>query len=609
MLFSSLTYRTVLEGTLLLGALCCALPGCKSAPAPVEGGPSTTGVQEGRAASRVDEAQAVDEAPLGEAPGAFVTTSKPSPMRQVAAANIVARLDAPEAPGYLLWSSQTGALAVMAIFEDTDGDGSVAPRFGQHGEPLGDRPHYEVFDTATGKRLGTYDEVLVWDEGKRFISLWREGAPTRVALFDALSMTQVSLDLTALGALTSFEDGNDCLAPRHMQITPRGGITLLAANERALVRTTFDAVAREQASVASERVELFSGSGSERIWRVEGVGGGWVSALFVDRDTDGDGEITLPRQRTSCACRFCPRFAMSFGFYGWSGDEWSSKLLAPDGKLSSRTGDRLVPLSPEVVLEVGSEQYASWPEQLPLGKDELLANGCSHVPWLHGATPGAVMMCPPGDGAPQQGDAENGATDEQVVVWRPGTARLKEALLGLEADAPAQRPVRSPERSTVWFAGVYREAISGMVGGKVNILRRLARVRVEDARVEFVDVPLAPHAVIQWMEPGLAWSIAASESLLLLDVARGHAHLLEGASAQAMEEGQILFARDAGEWTNVGMSLRPGRVVSGRLGEACVVTGDEVEGVSGLAKAPWRVQCVGTSNEETKEASAAQEQQ
>lgn len=580
---------------LLLPSLLAGAVGCKSTPAPMKGSPPIT--QAGESRPSVDEELASDEAPLGEAPGSFVTTRAPVMMRRIDALEIVANLDVGDAPGYLLWSSTSGSLAVMAIFEDTDKDGAISPRFGQHGEPLGDQARYHLFATATGEHLATYDEVLVWDESKRFISFRQASRPDVVDIFDARRMEHISLDLASLGALTSSEDGNDCLAPRHVHITPQGSITLIAASERALVRTSFEAWRGDAAKKGSQLVEVLPTRASEgdtsRIWRVEGVGDGWLSVLFVDRDTDGDGVLTLPRQRTSCACRFCHRFAMSFGFYGWSGDEWSSKLMAPDGRLSKRSQDRLVPLSSEVALEVGGERYLSWPEQKVL-KDEGLTKGCSHVPWLQGVTPGALMMCP---GEVDERGAEN---RPRLMVWRPETSAAWTMIEGVEADAPAQRPVLSEATTYSWFASVHREAVTGMMDQKVSMIRRLARVRVEDLRVEFVDVPLAEGATLRWLEPAVAWSMAATDDVLLLDVASGQSFLLS-ATSQAMEEGEVVFSRGDEVWANVGMSSMPGRVVSGRLDEACVMTGGELEGSAELAKGPWRVQCVRAPDGEAQE--------
>ena len=135
---------------------------------------------------------------------------------------------------------------------------------------------------------------------------------------------------------------------------------------------------------------------------------------------------------------------------------------------------------------------------------------------------------------------------------------------------------------------------------KVSMLRRLARVRVEDLRVEFVDVPLAEGATLRWLEPAVAWSMAATDDVLLLDVASGQSFLLS-ATSQAMEEGEVVFSRGDEVWANVGMSSMPGRVVSGRLDEACVVTGGELEGSAELAKGPWRVQCVRAPDGEAQE--------
>lgn len=49
-----------------------------------------------------------------------------------------------------------------------------------------------------------------------------------------------------------------------------------------------------------------------------------------------------PTQQTSCECRWCNRFAMSMGFYGWGGPAFENIAVAGDGSRSagSPSGDQ-----------------------------------------------------------------------------------------------------------------------------------------------------------------------------------------------------------------------------------------------------------------------------
>jgi hypothetical protein len=56
-----------------------------------------------------------------------------------------------------------------------------------------------------------------------------------------------------------------------------------------------------------------------RLWRgwADDAGRG-ATLLEVPAGSSG-----WPSQNTSCACRWCGRFAMSHGFYGWSGPDFT----------------------------------------------------------------------------------------------------------------------------------------------------------------------------------------------------------------------------------------------------------------------------------------------
>lgn len=238
---------------------------------------------------------------------------------------------------------------------DNDGDGKIEPHFGHHGEPLGDQWQPFLFDLAAGTEEA-FDDVLTAEAGGRFAVLQRGSG---MWLVDAQSGTRT--DLTQRGA-AAVSDDNACLPPRAAAFgDSQGWLTLFRGpgGERAVL---YNLLTAEEKPIASGPGLLWRAEPSSRV--------GWAVVRSVLKDTTGDGKLSLPTQRTSCACRVCKRFALSYGVYGWSGDAFSSFLVAPDGTRIEMKDGHLVPLGDRHVFQPRGSKVltlAGSPAALPAG--------------------------------------------------------------------------------------------------------------------------------------------------------------------------------------------------------------------------------------------------
>ncbi len=208
--------------------------------------------------------------------------------------------------GFVWWHSANGRFALLMRF------GAEMPRFGHHGEVAGSRELWLV-DVADGSHE-TISEMIAAATGAL---AYRDMADRVWILREDGQRT----NLSALGADTR-EDANRCLDRRQAGFDVTGRFVSWLARDPSRV------IVEDLASGARCQVE----SGPGEIWRARPLAApGWVLIREVPTDSDGDGQLTFPIQRTSCACRWCNRFAMSMGYYGWGGDAFESVLVAPDG--------------------------------------------------------------------------------------------------------------------------------------------------------------------------------------------------------------------------------------------------------------------------------------
>jgi hypothetical protein len=201
--------------------------------------------------------------------------------------------------GFAEASSADGRLVVLRRFE-----GDEKPSFGHHGESSA-ATAVTVFDRSSGAERAI-DEIIDVDPSRRWFLVLERGQPL---LGDARSGAFAPLDKA-----DTDRDHNACLAPRQA--------TFSAAGKRVAWPTAAGLRVRDLGSGSEWLVKP-----KDRLWR------GWP-------DDDGRGATLAevpagstdwPAQNTSCACRWCGRFAMSYGFYGWRGPAFTLEHVAEDG--------------------------------------------------------------------------------------------------------------------------------------------------------------------------------------------------------------------------------------------------------------------------------------
>lgn len=242
--------------------------------------------------------------------------------------------------GFVEASSASGRLVVLRRFH-----GDTRPTFGHHGETA-DEPEVTVFDRVTGEER-TIADIIDIDATRRFLLILAD---------DALWLADgESGSFEALPGVDMGDDGNACLAPRQANFSGKGKRVAWVSDDGR------DLTVRDLATRAEWRI-----SAKQRIWR------GWP-------DDDGRGAVLIevpagtgwPEQRTSCACRWCNRFALSYGVYGWGGPAFTIERVAEDGTRAvgsppdsegewhgkTATGCELTPASADAGLERGPWQW------------------------------------------------------------------------------------------------------------------------------------------------------------------------------------------------------------------------------------------------------------
>src|SRR5690606_1661218 len=202
--------------------------------------------------------------------------------------------------GFAEASSASGRHVVLRRFTGED-----PPRFGHHGETA-EEPEVTVFDRVTGQER-RIDDLIDVAPSRRFMLVLADGA---VWLLDGATG-----DWAELEEADMEEDGNRCLPPRQATFSARGTrIAWVTAGASSLALR--DLATGDQWSLPA----------GGRLWR------GWPlddarGAVLAELPADSTG---WPVQNTSCACRWCNRFALSFGFYGWGGPSFAMKRVDQD---------------------------------------------------------------------------------------------------------------------------------------------------------------------------------------------------------------------------------------------------------------------------------------
>ena len=206
--------------------------------------------------------------------------------------------------GFVEISSANGRLVVLRRFHGPD-----KPRFGQHGEVF-DQPQLTVFDRFSGEQHDLA-EIIDIDFSRRWLLAISQN---QLWLIDAENGKW-----EALVGVDMDSDGNACLPPRQASFSAKG-------RKLGWIVDGGRSVTVRELSTARE----WSVSTRGRVWRAwpddEGHG---ITLAELDPSVQG-----FPIQNTSCACTWCGRFALSQGFFGWTGPSWKFEHVAEDGTRS-----------------------------------------------------------------------------------------------------------------------------------------------------------------------------------------------------------------------------------------------------------------------------------
>ena len=205
---------------------------------------------------------------------------------------------------------QGGDFVVMRRFDpDTNGDGEITARFGDHGEPLGDWPTPVTVDIST-------DEVETWDEVVALSALGRW-----VVMRKGKRLVAISADKRWTIEGADLSDNEDpCVPSRKASVEPGGRwMTYLKTDPtRAVVKNLATGAEREFVV-------------KRPLVRADPTPLGWVVTRELAEDTDGNGELEPPSRQGGCVCLWCNRFARSVGSGKMVGDDPVTVLIDPEG--------------------------------------------------------------------------------------------------------------------------------------------------------------------------------------------------------------------------------------------------------------------------------------
>ncbi|MFO0762108.1 MAG: hypothetical protein U0359_37060 [Byssovorax sp.] len=272
-------------------------------------------------------------------PAAPATESPPSapPVAQPASVPAVAGSFGGERWGFVEASSADGRLVVLRRFE-----GAARPQFGHHGESSS-ADDLALFDSVAHTETAL-EEIIDVEPNRRFMLLLNQG---KLWLADSQSGALLPLAGADMNA-----DHNACLSPRQANFSPEGKRVGWIVGNGLRVRD----LASSQEWVITTK---------ERLWR------GWPEddsrGAFLGEVPAGSAD--WPLQGTSCACRWCNRFALSYSTFGWSGPSFEIVHVAEDG---TRAKSKL------------PESTRRWHDKTTAGctlKAASEEHGLAHGPW------------------------------------------------------------------------------------------------------------------------------------------------------------------------------------------------------------------------------------
>jgi len=209
-------------------------------------------------------------------------------------------------------------IVVCQARADTDGDGRIAVLFDQHhGIPYGDAVvPYLVIGGGDGVGI---DTLLGVDPRSRYVVGRPKG---RLTLYDTRKGSATDLtpepatagESTSVESWVSFDDAGRRLLTARTRGSGKDAVT------RLVVRELETGVERSLDPGAGLLVRgALSGDGAS------------IVALVVTEDTDGDGELRIPKRRSSFYEGGCGGPAQAGSVFGWSGDRPTHRVLTVDG--------------------------------------------------------------------------------------------------------------------------------------------------------------------------------------------------------------------------------------------------------------------------------------
>jgi hypothetical protein len=229
------------------------------------------------------------------------------------------------------WVSADARVVAFWVFDtDSNNDGKIEVRLGEHGENEGDNPTFTLVDTQTSKTIEA-DDVLAYDPARRFVVI-RDGA--KVKLLNA-----ATAQMTPLDGVNLEPDYNGCERHRSVSFDATGRRVGWVSMDGSLI--TRDLQTGDE--------QRFRAQNGERIWRAELT---WHPDWVVLQTVDG----AFPRMKTSCHVRWSRGFVRSQGNYGWD-RTFRTELVGPDGRRDLKS--RLLPLSHNVLVDLDSGRLES----------------------------------------------------------------------------------------------------------------------------------------------------------------------------------------------------------------------------------------------------------
>lgn len=217
--------------------------------------------------------------------------------------------------------------------EDTNGDGSVAVMYGYHGDTFGDALEpYLFLEPGEGQRV---EDFLGHDVSGRYLALVRDNA---VRLLDTHTRAETELARLRPRGRPSGEDDAQ-VPPPLADFSPDGRrVVFLREEEGRAV-----AVVRELATGAERRLDAGPGELRRAGFTPSSE---WAMAAVLARDSDGNGVLTWPQERTTLAGPRCRGPVISSSHMGFTGDRPTYRLLPVEGGPPAELESVLQPVGP-----------------------------------------------------------------------------------------------------------------------------------------------------------------------------------------------------------------------------------------------------------------------